>query len=56
MKKYLLSIFSLILTPVLTFAGEADLKIPDLSESQNELLTYGFIIYFMELQYLCRDN
>lgn len=49
MKKSLLFILFLILTPVWIFAGEADLKIPDLSESQNELLTYGFIICFLGL-------
>ena len=29
------------------FASEADLKIPNLSESQNHLLLFGFLICFL---------
>lgn len=36
-----------ILMPAFMFAGEADLKIPNLSESQNHLLLFGFLICFL---------
>ena len=35
--------------PVSVFAGESDLKIPELNASQNQLLLYGFIICFLGL-------
>ncbi len=43
MKKLLLSI-TLLLTPVISFAGEADLVLPKLSKDQSSLLTWGILI------------
>ncbi|MEI6883856.1 MAG: sodium-translocating pyrophosphatase [Bacteroidota bacterium] len=43
-----LSIFlAALLLPVSMFASEADLKIPDLSASQNNLLMFGFIVILL---------
>jgi K(+)-stimulated pyrophosphate-energized sodium pump len=46
MKKITLMLVA-ILMPALIFASEADLKIPQLSESQNHLLLFGFLICFL---------
>jgi len=43
-KGFLLILVLSFLLPVITFASEADLNIPRLSDSQNNLLLYGFII------------
>jgi len=48
MKKLSVSLFSLLL-PVFAFAGEADLKIPDLNAHQTNLLMYGFMICVLGL-------
>jgi K(+)-stimulated pyrophosphate-energized sodium pump len=47
MKKVLSSVFILVL-PLLSFAGEADLRIPD-SIKQQQLLYYGFIVTVLGL-------
>ncbi len=44
MRKYLLGILLVIIAPVMTFASEADLKIPELSNNQNQLLIYGIFV------------
>ncbi|MEP7145454.1 MAG: sodium-translocating pyrophosphatase [bacterium] len=44
MRKYLLSILLVIIAPVMSFASEANLKIPELSADQNRLLTYGIFV------------
>ncbi len=44
MRKYLLSILLVIIAPVMTFASEANLKIPELSKDQNQLLIYGIFV------------
>jgi len=44
MLKTFFRILLILSTPILCFAGEADLKIPELNPSQNKLLLYGFII------------
>jgi K(+)-stimulated pyrophosphate-energized sodium pump len=49
MQKHLFKILLVLLTPILSVAGEADLKIPELNPSQNELLLYGFIICILGL-------
>ncbi len=46
MKKILLLLVA-IMMPALMFASEADLKIPNLSENQNHLLLFGFLICFL---------
>jgi K(+)-stimulated pyrophosphate-energized sodium pump len=46
MKKIILLLVA-ILMPAFMFASEADLKIPNLSESQNHLLLFGFLICFL---------
>lgn len=43
MKKILI-LFSLSLLPIFTLASEADLKIPDLTSSQSNLLLWGFVV------------
>ena len=43
MKKFILLITAL-LAPLLTYASDADLKIPELSQGQNNLLLWGFVI------------
>jgi K(+)-stimulated pyrophosphate-energized sodium pump len=42
--KKLLTILALLASPMLAMASEADLKIPELSDSQNSLLWWGFAI------------
>src|SRR5437899_2021824 len=49
MKKKIISIILLLFGPITAFAGESDLKIPELNASQNQLLTYGFIICILGL-------
>lgn len=44
MRKFLLSLLLIITAPVLSFASEADLKIPDLNPGQNQLLIYGIAV------------
>ncbi|MEO8665744.1 MAG: sodium-translocating pyrophosphatase [Ignavibacteria bacterium] len=44
MRKYLLSILLVVIAPVMSFASEANLKIPELSADQNRLLTYGIFV------------
>lgn len=44
MKKIFMILGSLFLLPVMSFASEADLKIPELSSNQNNLLLMGFAI------------
>jgi K(+)-stimulated pyrophosphate-energized sodium pump len=44
MRKLISVILFTFLAPGLTFAGEADLKIPELSSSQNSLLMFGLIV------------
>ncbi|MEO8448020.1 MAG: sodium/proton-translocating pyrophosphatase, partial [bacterium] len=44
MRKLLLGIFLVIIAPVMSFASEADLKIPELSADQNQLLVYGIFV------------
>ena len=39
----------LVMLPGLTFGSEADLKIPELSASQNNILLFGFLICFLGL-------
>jgi K(+)-stimulated pyrophosphate-energized sodium pump len=46
MKKIILLLVALMM-PAFMFASEADLKIPILSESQNHLLLFGFLICFL---------
>ncbi len=48
MKKKFLFLLSLLL-PFTTWASEADLKIPSLSDSQNSLLMFGFAMCFLGL-------
>ncbi len=43
MKKIILLLISIVM-PTFMFAGEADLKIPNLSANQNNLLLFGFLI------------
>ncbi|MBP1639932.1 MAG: sodium-translocating pyrophosphatase [Bacteroidetes bacterium] len=50
MKKLFLLLVSLTL-PMLTWASEADLKIPNLSPAQNHLLVWGFIICILGLAF-----
>ena len=49
MRKIISFILFTLLTPALAFAGEADLKIPELSSSQNDLLMIGFIVCVLGL-------
>lgn len=44
MKKYFLALSILLSAPLLTFASEADLKIPELAPAQNNLLSLGIIV------------
>ena len=46
MKKIILLLVA-IMMPAFMFASEADLQIPNLSESQNHLLLFGFLICFL---------
>ena len=50
MKKIIFIIAALLL-PMLTFASEADLKIPTLTEGQNNLLVWGFVICVLGLAF-----
>ncbi len=50
MKKIIIMITALLL-PMITFASEADLKIPNLSEGQNNLLIWGFVICVLGLAF-----
>lgn len=47
--KKLIALLFLVLTPVISFASEADLKIPELSAEQNQLLYYGIIVCVLGL-------
>src|SRR6266498_40739 len=49
MKKKILSILFLLFAVPAAFAGESDLKIPELNGAQNQLLMYGFIICVLGL-------
>ena len=51
MKKTLLGIFLFLAIPVMTFASEADLKIPVLNDSQNKLLLIGIGICILGLAF-----
>ncbi|MBI5217574.1 MAG: sodium-translocating pyrophosphatase [Bacteroidia bacterium] len=51
MKKNLVSLLILLFAPVISMASEADLKIPELSGSQNHLLMFGFIICALGLAF-----
>jgi len=42
--KGLLSLAMLSLTPAMSTASEANLKIPNLSQEQNNLLLYGIVV------------
>jgi K(+)-stimulated pyrophosphate-energized sodium pump len=44
MRKYLLGVLLLLITPVMTFASEANLIIPELNADQNQLLIYGIFV------------
>jgi K(+)-stimulated pyrophosphate-energized sodium pump len=48
-KKLLSFVFLGLIAPLVAFASEADLKIPELSTYQNNLLMYGFIVCFLGL-------
>jgi len=48
MRKGILSFFAAMLLPILTFASEADLKVPDGIKNES-ILYYGFIICFIGL-------
>jgi K(+)-stimulated pyrophosphate-energized sodium pump len=47
--KKLLTFLSALLIPAMAMASEADLKIPKLTDGQNHLLMWGFIICFLGL-------
>lgn len=42
--KRLITLLAVLMLPLISFAGEADLVIPDLTTSQNHLLLFGFLI------------
>jgi K(+)-stimulated pyrophosphate-energized sodium pump len=44
MKKILMTMLATFMVPLASFASEADLKIPELSSSQNHWLMFGFVI------------
>jgi K(+)-stimulated pyrophosphate-energized sodium pump len=48
-KKLLMSTLLVLLAPVMTFASEADLKIPELTSGQNSLLMWGFVVCVLGL-------
>ncbi|RPI16913.1 MAG: sodium-translocating pyrophosphatase [Ignavibacteriae bacterium] len=48
-KNLLLTLFLIFMSPALAFASEADLKIPDLTSSQNSLLMSGLIVCLLGL-------
>ena len=45
--KRLAILFAALVLPFSLFASEADLKIPDLTSSQNHLLMFGFVIILL---------
>ena len=47
--KRLLSLIMVFVVPAITFGSEADLKIPNLSPDQNNLLMFGFVICVLGL-------
>lgn len=47
--KKIYALSGILLMPLLSLASEADLKIPDLSPAQNNLLIFGFIICILGL-------
>lgn len=47
--KRVLSSIALLASPLLAMASEADLKVPELSASQNSLLSIGFVVCFLGL-------
>lgn len=47
--KKIISLLAVILLPFFVFASEADLKIPNLTQHQNSLLYFGFLICFLGL-------
>lgn len=49
MRNILTAVLFTLLMPVYAFASEADLKIPELTSGQNDLLMFGFIICFLGL-------
>jgi K(+)-stimulated pyrophosphate-energized sodium pump len=49
MRKIILTVLTIFVMPALSFASEADLKIPELTSSQNSLLTVGIIICVLGL-------
>ncbi len=49
MRKYLLGILLVVIAPVMSFASDADLKIPELNANQNQLLMYGFAVCVLGL-------
>jgi Inorganic pyrophosphatase len=51
MKKITLLSMASILLPLLSSASEADLKIPNLSEGQNTLLGWGFVVCLLGLAF-----
>ncbi len=51
MKNFIASVLVTLFVPSLAFAGEADLNIPILSEGQNNLLLWGFVVCFLGLAF-----
>ena len=49
MKKIFLITLTMLFAPFILVASEADLKIPELSTSQNNLLMWGFVVCFLGL-------
>ncbi len=49
MRKILTAVVLTVLAPAISFASEADLKIPELSSDQNSLLMYGLIVCLLGL-------
>jgi K(+)-stimulated pyrophosphate-energized sodium pump len=47
--KKIISLLTIMLVPAMAFASDADLKIPDLSGSQNSLLYWGFAVCVLGL-------
>jgi len=47
--KRLLSFIMAFVLPAIVFGSEADLKIPNLSPDQNNMLMFGFVICFLGL-------
>jgi K(+)-stimulated pyrophosphate-energized sodium pump len=44
MKKFFSALFISVFAPVIAFAGEADLKVPELTHDQNSMLSLGIIV------------